>query len=136
VARQLGFRAVNGEQEKALDVVLAETNGLGVDVVFNAASGGATGEAIRFLKKVGQLVLTTELHGPITIEGSEIMKREIIINRHRARNPSSFFSAISLVANGRVDLKPIITHKMKIEDAEAGFKMMQRSEGLKILLVP
>jgi len=136
IAQQLGFRVINSEEDDALNVVKAETNGIGVDVVFNAISHGFLSDSIKFLKKVGQLVLTSSMHEPVTIDGGEITRRELVISYHLSRNPSSFYRAISLVANGRIDVKPIISHKMKLEDADTGFKMLQRSEGLKILLEP
>ena len=136
IAQRLGFIGINCDEERAVEVVMANTNGQGVDVVFNAVSGGIPEDAIKFLKKVGQLVITARLHGPITIDGMEMMRREIVITRHRGRNPSSVLSALKLMASGRVDVKPLITHKLKLEDAEIGFKMVERSEGLKILLLP
>ncbi|MFC1986253.1 zinc-binding dehydrogenase [Chloroflexota bacterium] len=136
LASQMGFIAINNEEQSALNIVLAETNGRGVDVVFDTTSGGAPGEAMKFLKAVGQLVITAILPRQVTLDGNEINRREIIINHHTDRNPSSFYRAISLVANGRVDVKRIITHKLNLEDADTGFKKMQKSEGLKILLQP
>jgi len=38
--------------------------------------------------------------------------------------------------SGRVDIKPLITHKFKIEDCAAAFKTLLDREGMKELIVP
>jgi len=72
----------------------------------------------------------------VTFSGEELMRREIIITMNKFRNPSTFYRAINLLASGRVDLKPLITHRFKIEDSDIGFKTLQRREGMKVLIVP
>lgn len=135
LAQQLGFTVINAEAQNARDAIAKMTDGKGVDVVFDATSKGVPGEAIKLLKKVGQLVITAELEEAITI-GPKEFNRDVIITKHLGRNPSCWYRGINLLATGRVDIKPIITHKFKIEDTANGFETLQQREGIKVLIVP
>jgi threonine dehydrogenase-like Zn-dependent dehydrogenase len=136
IASKLGLTTINSENEKVKDIVLGATEGLGVDVVFDAISEGVPEEAVTLLKRTGQLVITATVGPKVTFNGAELMKREIIITMNKFRNPSTFRRAISTVASGRVDIKPLITHKFKIEDCAAAFKTLLDREGMKVLIVP
>ena len=75
--------------------------------------------------------------GPkVTLNGAELMKREIIITMNKFRNPSTFRRAISTVASGRVDIAPLITHSFKIEDCEEAFRTLLDRQGMKVMIVP
>ena len=136
LARELGFITINSEEQPVKDMILEMTGGLGVDVVFNAISEGVPEEAVSLLKRVGQLVITATVGESVTFSGAELMRREIIITMNKFRNPSTFYRAISVLASGRVDIKPLITHRFKIEDGEMGFKTLLKREGMKVLIVP
>ncbi len=136
IAEGLGFRVIeDNDKKRALDIVRSKTNGSGVDSVFVAISHGIPPVAIQYLKKIGQVVIISKFDGPVVLDASEMMAREIMINRSKGQNPSSFQTAIDLVANGRIDVKPVITHKIKVDEIETGFEMMKRSEALKILMM-
>ncbi|MBU1206957.1 MAG: hypothetical protein KKH04_08530 [Proteobacteria bacterium] len=44
--------------------------------------------------------------------------------------------ALSLMAYGRIKIKPLISHRVSIEKAEEGFQACQRKEAIKALIVP
>ncbi|MFC1970481.1 zinc-binding dehydrogenase [Chloroflexota bacterium] len=136
LAQELGFAIINAEEQSVRDVIMKNTMGLGVDVVFDSISQGVPEEAVSLLKLIGQLVITATVGGSILFPGSEIQKREVIINTNRARNPSTFNRAISLLASGRIDVKPLLTHKFKIDDINEALKTLQRREGMKVMIVP
>ena len=135
LAKQLGFTTINTQERPAVEVILEMTSGLGVDVVLDATSGGAVDEAISLLKLVGQLVITAKVGGPVTFPGRELLKREVIINTQRAGMPSAFRRAISVLAAEHIDVKPLLTHRMKLEDADSGFQKLIRREAMKVVLV-
>ncbi len=136
LARQLGFTTINAEEQSVRDVIMDVTGGLGVDVVFDATSTGIPGEAIKLVKPTGQLVITAVVEKPVTFDAREIRRGEIIIRHNRGRNPSTVHRAVNLIASGRVDVKPLITHRFKIEEAEAAFQTLIRREGMKVLILP
>lgn len=136
LARDLGFITVNSEEQPVKDVILEMTGGLGVDVVFDAVSEGVPEEAVPLLKRTGQLVITATVGETVTFNGAELMRREIIITMNKFRNPSTFRRAINMLASGRVDVKPLITHRFKIEDCDMAFKTLLSREGMKVMITP
>ena len=136
LARDLGFITINAEEHPVRDVIMDMTGGWGVDVVFDATSGGIFGEALTLLKAVGQLVCTAFQQGPVTFDGKRFMSHEVIITNNLGHTPSAWYRAINLVSSGLIDVKPLLTHKFKIEDADEAFKTVQRREGMKVLIVP
>ncbi|MBI2958364.1 MAG: alcohol dehydrogenase catalytic domain-containing protein [Chloroflexi bacterium] len=135
-ARQLGFSTINAERDDVLSVIRAATGGLGVDAVFDATSSGMPGEATVLLKGIGQLVITATMEGKVEFNADDFKARSLIITANRARNPSTWYRAINLVACGRVDVKPLITHRFDIENADTAFRTLQRREGMKVLIAP
>ena len=65
-----------------------------------------------------------------------IVDKELTIHGSFRRQPSTWFRAIKLVASKVIDTRPIITHVLPLERAEEGFQILQRREGLKVILVP
>ena len=48
-----------------------------------------------------------------------------------------FFSypiALSLVASGAVNVKPLVTHKFKLEESMKAFETAERGEGIKVII--
>jgi threonine dehydrogenase-like Zn-dependent dehydrogenase len=136
LAEKLGFTALNSEEVNVKETILKATGGLGVDVVFDAISEGVPPEAVGLLKRIGQLVITATVGSKVTFNGAEFMSREIIITMNKFRNPSTFHRVINLLASGRVDVRPLITHSFKIEECDKAFKTLQSREGMKVLIVP
>lgn len=136
LAARMGFTTINSEEQPVTDVILEATGGLGVDVVFDAISEGLPEEAVPLLKKTGQLVITATVGETVTFDGAELMKREIIITMNKFRNPSTFRRVVNVLASGRVDVKPLITHRFKIEDCAEAFQTLLDREGMKVLITP
>ena len=53
-----------------------------------------------------------------------------------ASTPYLHRKAVELVNNGRINLKSLITHKLKLEDVVKGLEMKEMIEGLKTLVIP
>ncbi len=136
LARKLGFETVNIEEQSVVDVVREATGGLGVAVVFDATARGAGDEKVKLLKKGGQLTITVEDAPSLTFNGADFRRvGDITIRHHVGRNPTTFYSALNLLASGRIDVRSLITH-MPLEEADKAFQMLKRSEAAKIILVP
>jgi threonine dehydrogenase-like Zn-dependent dehydrogenase len=82
------------------------------------------------------VAVTAAAEGPQIIDGADLGKGDLIISRYRGRCPVSVRRAINLMVSGRVNIKPLITHRFKIEEAESAFQMLQRREVMKAQIVP
>jgi L-iditol 2-dehydrogenase len=119
-AKRLGAtNVINAKSVNAVDTLMEQTRGRGVDIVFEAAGSQRTaGDAVRIAKRGGRVVmigLPPEDNFPYPLVYA--MAREIdIFTVFRYANV--YPSAIALVAEGRVNTKSLITHRFPLEKAE------------------
>jgi threonine dehydrogenase-like Zn-dependent dehydrogenase len=143
VARRMGadhvvdFKAVN-----PVDEIMRMTDGRGVDVAIEALGTQSTFEgALRVLRPGGTLsslgVYSTDLTIPLGPFGAGLADLKIVTTlcpggKERMRR------LMSVVASGRVDLKPLVTHRFKLEQIEAAYDLFshQRDGVLKVAITP
>jgi len=114
--------------EEALDKIVQETNGYGVDVALEVAGNS---ESIDFCSKIlkhgGILGLYSWIINPITVyvnrwhnNGFDIRTLALM---HRIGHDKFWWidKALSNVANGMINIKPLISHTFDLEDCQKAF---------------
>jgi 2-desacetyl-2-hydroxyethyl bacteriochlorophyllide A dehydrogenase len=142
LARQLGADAtVDPNQEDLVASARRLTDGKGFDRVVECV-GSSQDETIR------QAVETVKPKGLIVVVGSFGQNRATIpivdfkFNEKELRGsqgaPEGYRPALSLVTAGTVDVKPLITHLLPLEEAERGLLLMDRkAQGVvKVVIQP
>ena len=142
-ARALGashtvdFNAVDPVTE-----ILRLTDGRGVDVAIEALGTQTTFEAaLRVLRPGGTLsslgVYSTDLTIPLGPFAAGLADLKIVTTlcpggKERMRR------LMSVVASGRIDLKPLVTHRFKLDQIEAAYELFghQRDGVLKVAITP
>jgi len=141
VAKELGAdKTINARSEDPIKRVVDFTDGYGADVAIEAIGLPATWEqALKMVRKGGtvlefggcppgtEIKVSTELlhYGQITVFGAF------------HATPLHFKRALSLIASGTVDVKPLITRKTKLEDIKSTFEKLTTSKkDLKIAVHP
>jgi alcohol dehydrogenase len=129
------FRAVNPVEE-----IMRLTDGRGVDVAIEALGTQATFEAaLRVLRPGGTLsslgVYSSDLTLPLGPFGAGLTDLKIVTTlcpggKERMRR------LMAVIAAGRVDLKPLVTHRFKLEEIEAAYDLFshQRDGVLKVAI--
>ena len=110
----------------------------GADVVFEAAGLAATAEQSLHLAKRGGKVIFFGVVPPaekVEVSPYLINENELTI-RGSFNNPLTNSRALELIASGRVNVKPYISHRFPIERFEEAFFLFRKSEVFKILIVP
>ncbi|WP_263141566.1 NAD(P)-dependent alcohol dehydrogenase [Pseudomonas sp. RIT-PI-AD] len=143
VARQLGAsHIVDFKQGDPVAQIMALTDGRGVDVAIEALGSQATFEAsLRVLRPGGTLsslgVYSTDLRIPLDAFAAGLGDKKIITTlcpggKERMRR------LMEVVASGRVDLKPLVTHRYKLDDIEAAYDLFanQRDGVMKVAITP
>jgi alcohol dehydrogenase len=143
MAKRLGadividFRALDPVEE-----ILRITDGRGVDVAIEALGTQQTFEScLKVLRPGGTLsslgVYSTDLTIPLKPFAAGLGDHRIIATlcpggKERMRR------LISVVASGRVDLKPLVTHRFRLDDIEAAYDLFahQRDGVLKVAVQP
>jgi len=135
LARKMGFRTVNVGERDWLEQVRAAMPAGGADVVFDAA--GALDSARHIVRKGGSLV---QLGWPARdVSGTELRAlffHGVTIIPSRVRMPETWRRAIAMVANGAVDLKPMVTHRYDLSHGLEAFELLKARQGVKALIMP
>ncbi|CAF1197695.1 unnamed protein product [Adineta steineri] len=136
-ARELGATLViNGKEENIAQKIKSYTDGLGVNVYFDAAGVQSTfTTGIASLRKGGKAVLIAVFEKPVTLNATELVFRQITIQgtlgyRH------IFPEVIRLIESKQMDVERIITKKIKLDDiVKDGFEaLLSNPSEIKILI--
>jgi alcohol dehydrogenase len=143
VARRMGaddvidFKAVDPVEE-----IMRLTDGRGVDVAIEALGTQSTFEAaLRVLRPGGTLsslgVYSSDLRIPLGAFAAGLGDHRIVTTlcpggKERMRR------LMSVIESGRVDLKPMVTHRFTLDEIEAAYELFshQRDGVLKVAITP
>ena len=133
---------IDGSHVDPVEEILRLTGGRGVDVAIEALGTQATFEAaLRVLRPGGTLsslgVYSTDLTIPLGAFAAGLGNHRIVTTlcpggKERMRR------LMSVIANGRVDLGAMVTHRYKLDDIEAAYDLFgQQKDGvLKVAISP
>jgi L-iditol 2-dehydrogenase len=141
VAKELGAdETINAGKENAVEKVQQLTGGYGADIVIEAIGSPATWEqALRLARKGGtvlefggcppgtEIKLNTEMlhYGELTVLGAF------------HTTPLHFRKALNLISSRTVDVRPLVTKRMRLEDIKQAFEILSASKNeIKIAITP
>jgi 2-desacetyl-2-hydroxyethyl bacteriochlorophyllide A dehydrogenase len=135
MARSLGAEPVHLTEEDPRAAASAATEGRGVDVAVEAVgSGQALDLACRIVRKAGTVSVVgvhaerTEVHmGIVWIKNVRIVSGQANVMAH-------LDPVLSLMSAGRLDPTPLVTHHMKLADAQEAYDTYAEHKALKIVL--
>ena len=140
-AEKLGVdETINAGRENVVEKVRQLTDGYGADIVVEAIGLPATWEqALKLVRKGGtvlefggcppgtEIKVNTELlhYGEVTVLGTF------------HATPLHFRKALDLIASGTINVKPLITRKMRLEEIKEAFEILSTSKTeIKITINP
>ena len=133
---------VNYKEVDPVEEIMRLTDGRGVDVAIEALGTQATfGAALRVLRPGGTLsslgVYSTDLTIPLGAFAAGLGDHKIVTTlcpggKERMRR------LMNVIQAGRVDLKPMVTHRFKLDEIEAAYDLFshQRDGVLKVAITP
>jgi L-iditol 2-dehydrogenase len=140
LAKKLGADfVVNPQSTDPIKAVRELTDGRGADVVIEAAGYPETWEqAIAMARKGGRVNLFA---GPpagtkVTVDTNRMHYDSLKLLATFHLTPSTARRSFDMIASGRIDVGPLLTTKMRLEEAEKALLMMKEGKALKIALTP
>ena len=143
VSRRLGADvSVNIHDGDPVEQIMVITDGRGVDVAIEALGTQGTFEAaLRVIRPGGTLsslgVYSTDLRIPLAPFAAGLGDHKIVTTlcpggKERMRQ------LMEVIRSGRVDLKPMVTHRFKLNEIEAAYDLFghQRDGVLKVAITP
>ena len=141
----VGAIPINVDKADAVAAIMDWSDGRGADVVFEAVGGTANTleQATEIAAKRGRVCMVGGHRAPLTFSERFARSRELTViwsfcyGRHGGR--TEFQIAIDLLAAGKLDPNPLITHRFDLDDIGEAFAVAAgRNEhgSVKVLVVP
>jgi len=126
LAERLGFKTVNSGQEEVIAKSLELTGGKGFDIVFDAAGVPPVGEQLLQVTAIkGKVMMTALYKKPCSMLFRDLSYREQEIHGLRIYARGDYAKAIRLIAEGAVDLKPLITGVFPFAEVQNAFAVAE-----------
>ena len=136
MARQLGFEAVNPQEDDLHAAVMRRTKGAGADIVFEV-SGSQAGASImtELLRTRGLAVIVAIFAQQPKLDLFRFFWRELRLQGVRVYESQDFSAALDLAASGALPLDELITDVRPLSELRSGFEDMDKGgRVMKILL--
>ena len=135
VARGYGFGdCMNAAREEVVGRIIEETDGRGADICIEAAGTPTTFEqSLRIVRKLGKVVLMGNVSGDVVIPertASTILRGQLTIygtwnSSFTAVPKNEWRTSLQFMNTGTLDMKPLITHRFRLDQIHKAFDMMQ-----------
>ena len=139
LARKLGAdKVINSLKSDLREMVFKETEKKGADVTFEAVGYAQTFlDGVSIIKTGGHLVAVGNLEKAAEFNLQELVARELTFTGSYASS-GEFRDCIDLVATGKINVEPLISDVLPLEDGPGAFERLLKAEEnlLKIVLEP
>ncbi len=140
LAKRLGCdMALDPRQGDAAGHILEATGGVGADAIVEASGNAAALEgAFAYLRKGGRCALIGLPSAPVRLNiGPDVVFKEAtIIGIHGREMYRTWTRMEQLLTSGLLNVDPVVTHRMPLEDCEEGLALLEAGKGGKVILVP
>jgi L-iditol 2-dehydrogenase len=137
LAKKLGATTtINAVKEDPVKEVLAQG---GVNTVFEAVGHQKTvQQALSMVQKGGKVVIIGMLEATMELNMLDVTVKEIEIRGSYGYTSDDFKQALTLIANDKVEVKPLITHVLPLHDIAKGFDILSKGveNVIKVVLKP
>lgn len=130
---------VNPTREDLASRVMDETGGLGVDAaIVTVGAAGVVEEALKTVRKEGRVCLFAGFPpgSELRIDPNAIHYRMIRLTASQSATLTQFRRGLTLMSTGRVDLKPLVTHRFPLDEVNRAIEKRIALEGLKPEIFP
>ena len=137
LARDAVDEVIDANLTNPVDRILELTHGVGPDIVFECAGSVPTSQqSIALVRKAGTVVVEAICFDPVEVIFNSIVLKGLTIKGSQCFSPGEYASALNLIKDRRIDVAPLVTHKMPLDEINEAFEIALRGEGGKILVEP
>jgi L-iditol 2-dehydrogenase len=139
-ALEFGARAVLDARENIPERVKELNEGRLADVIIVCTGAPkAFEQAIASVERSGTILCfaTTEPDVELKVPINRFWRNSVTLMSSYANSPLDAYLALSMLSSRVIDVNPLITHRLKLEETGLGFKLMTTSqESLKVIIDP
>ncbi|MFA5634967.1 MAG: alcohol dehydrogenase catalytic domain-containing protein [Anaerovoracaceae bacterium] len=137
IATKIGIDTADCTKLPKEEIVNKYTNGLGFDVVVDAAGNNpAFKMAVDLVRREGEISKIGFGPAPLDFSLDFLLLKGISAHFAFSHSWGAWEKCVQLLAGNVVDVEEIITHELPLEEFEKGFELIDSLEGIKVLLVP
>jgi len=138
LGQQFGADAiVDVETEDARELVYGLTGVQGADVFLECAGAPPAARlGLELTRRGGQYTQVGLFSGPFDLSFDLIAYKELRVTGSLGQRWSSWQRALSLMAQGKVDTRSLVSHTLPLSEWRQAFRLFEAKEGLKIVLKP
>ena len=140
VGRELGADiTINVREVDPIKEIMALTNGIGADMVVECSGQpGPAAEALEIVRKNGRISYNGIYHEKVTLQLDKIVQWNLLITGPKAEGMLNLGRAIPLLADGRMNFKPLITHSFSLDEINIAFDTFTGRVGgaIKVIVKP
>ena len=113
------------------------TGGYGADVVVECAGAeSAVNLALEMVRKRGTVCQMGLPGHPLQVDFEKVAYKELQVSGGIGQRRTAWERALRFMARGQIEGERLVSHHLPLKEWQTGFEMMERQEGLKILLRP
>lgn len=130
-------RAIKADEQDAVAAVLAEVPG-GVDVVCEMSGNAkAMRDGFKMIRNGGRYSILGIPSQDVPLDIAEIVFKGVTIQGITGRRMyQTWYQVANLLNSGQLDLSPVITHRMRLEEVDAAMDLMKAGLCGKVVLTP
>ncbi len=137
IARDVADEVVDVNLTNPVDRILELTHGTGPDIVFECAGNVETSQqSIPLVRKGGTIVVAGICFDWVETPISSIVLKGLTVKGSICFSDGEYPYAFDLIKDRRIDVAPLVTCKMPLDEINEAFEMALRGEGGKILIQP
>ena len=140
LARTLGVEmTLNVTRSDLVPSLLRLTEGEGIDgAVLTAVNGAILKMVFAALRDGGRVNLFADVsdQNPLPVDLSGVFRRELSLVATYSTTPEDLAEAIQLLASGKIEVFPLITHRLNLNRFDEGVRLQRDGEALKVLFYP
>lgn len=135
-ARSRGHDVVVVDREDPEKRIAELTNGVGVDIVLEASGGKGTFKLAVELVRLGGQIALIGISREEPFNAARLVSKNVAVFGSNTRTPATWERAMNLVATRKLDVRPLITHRLPLERALEAMDLLKNGECIKAIVTP
>jgi L-iditol 2-dehydrogenase len=140
MGRRLGAdHVINAREIDPVRAVLDRTAGAGADMTVECSGALETPQqCAEITKPGGKIVIVAFYPGPVTLDLSAVVRKDISIHTSRGEGGNNVKRAVALAAQGKLRGAEMVTHRFPLEDITTAFRVVRDRDGepVKVVILP
>ena len=131
--------AINSMETDPVTLIMAETDGIGVDVLCEMSGNGrAIKQGFQALRNGGRASMLGIPSKPVEFDLANdiVFKGATVYGISGRLIWETWYQTQALITTGMVDPEPVITHRVKLEEFEKAFTLMNNGDAAKVAMFP